>query len=110
MAKSFLAAVILGFCACGGGVEPAGLGGNQQPLQACPQACPSACPSGTVCLTDGDGCVGCQPMPVAGAPECRVDADCSGPLPRICRVCDDGRDACAHWTCVNGVCTATTCG
>jgi hypothetical protein len=112
MLRNVIIPVILVCCvACGPDAPTKSTGDSQQQdLASCPQACPSSCPTGQVCLTDGDGCMGCYQVPGVGTPECAEDSDCQGPLPKICRVCDDGAAGCAHWTCVSGTCFATTCG
>lgn len=43
-----------------------------------------------------------------GAERCRVADECKGPLPQICRRCDD-HDVCAHWACVRHRCVVETC-
>ncbi len=42
-------------------------------------------------------------------PKCKVDTDCKGPIPLICRVCGDAGTACAHLVCVKGTCTTQIC-
>ncbi len=43
------------------------------------------------------------------ANQCSVDTDCSGILPDFCRVCGDGTESCAHWSCVANGCAIVTC-
>lgn len=40
---------------------------------------------------------------------CTLPGDCTGVLPAICQVCDDGTTGCAHFACVNGACEVELC-
>lgn len=40
---------------------------------------------------------------------CSTAAECTGPLPALCRVCSDGTSGCAHFACVRGQCTVAYC-
>jgi hypothetical protein len=46
---------------------------------------------------------------VPNATGCSTGADCSGPLPALCRECPDGGSGCAHHACVDGQCTIAYC-
>ncbi len=61
---------------------------------------PLPCPSGRIFDPVQCGCV------MAG---CTTAADCSGPLPQLCEVCDGGGSGCAHWACVAGQCDLAFC-
>jgi hypothetical protein len=45
----------------------------------------------------------------ADTQSCDRASECSGPLPRICETCADGKTECAHWACEEGVCETATC-
>jgi hypothetical protein len=40
---------------------------------------------------------------------CEVASDCKGLLPMYCRVCANGKTACAHFACESGKCKVETC-
>ncbi len=40
---------------------------------------------------------------------CSRDADCTGMLPKLCRVCGDGGTQCARWRCAAGTCETWLC-
>ena len=40
---------------------------------------------------------------------CSTAADCKGILPKICRVCGNGGQQCAHFVCRSGQCEVATC-
>ncbi len=40
---------------------------------------------------------------------CIKAAECHGFLPQICERCGDGKEACAHWTCVHHKYTMEIC-
>ena len=40
---------------------------------------------------------------------CQTASDCSGVLPMFCRICADGSNGCAHWSCASGQCQVATC-
>jgi hypothetical protein len=50
-----------------------------------------------------------QPSQPTQANQCTLDTDCSGILPQFCRVCSDGTESCAHWSCVANSCEVVTC-
>jgi hypothetical protein len=66
--------------------------------EAKPVCDPIVCPAGEVFDRALCKCTGCL-----------TAADCTGPLPDLCRVCADGSDGCAHWTCVANACEIATC-
>ena len=43
------------------------------------------------------------------AAACKKAKECKGPLPDICERCADGRERCAHWTCVADKCQVEIC-
>jgi hypothetical protein len=52
----------------------------------------------------------------AGAPAragegdpCTKASQCRGFLPHFCKVCSNGRSACAHWACVQHKCEIQSC-
>ena len=76
----------------------------------CVALSPDTCPNGT---TGGYSCGGglgvtcCMPQQQSN--QCELDTDCSGALPQFCRVCGDGTESCAHWSCVSNSCQIVTC-
>jgi predicted secreted protein len=40
---------------------------------------------------------------------CSSANDCTGVLPTLCQVCDNGSTACAHFACVSGACVVKVC-
>ncbi|HYQ01138.1 MAG TPA: hypothetical protein VER96_20850 [Polyangiaceae bacterium] len=64
----------------------------------CPVCDPIVCPAHEVFSRELCKCVSCV-----------TAADCTGPLPQLCRVCADGSTACAHWSCVANACEVATC-
>jgi hypothetical protein len=79
---------------CGGGCDLEVSG-------RCPVCDPIACPAGE--RWDSSLC-----KCVSG---CATAADCSGPLPTLCKVCSPGStgSGCAHWACVAGSCQVAYC-
>jgi hypothetical protein len=76
----------------------------------CVALAPDTCPNGT---TGGYSCGGglgvtCC-MPQQSSNQCTADTDCSGFLPQYCRMCGDGSESCAHWSCVESTCQIVTC-
>jgi hypothetical protein len=65
----------------------------------CPVCDPLVCPAGEHWDSTQCKCV----------PGCSTAADCSGPLPDLCMVCDGGGNGCAHWACVAGACQVAYC-
>ncbi len=49
------------------------------------------------------------PAQAADEQSCIKAAECRGFLPQICERCGDGKEACAHWTCVHRKCTMQIC-
>jgi hypothetical protein len=64
----------------------------------CPVCDPIVCPAGETFDRVQCKCV----------PGCNTAADCTGPLPNVCEVCDAG-SGCAHWTCVAHQCETAFC-
>src|SRR5579871_2620685 len=82
-----------------------------------PEICPQDCK--LVCGCDGkDYCNACiaeqhgTSLAHEGAcgSACKTAADCKGMLPHICKVCSDGKEACAHFVCTQGQCKTEVCG
>lgn len=75
-----------------------GQGCDMEVSGVCPVCDPIACPAGQVFSSTLCRCVGCN-----------TAADCTGALPQLCEVCDDGSSACAHFACVNKSCQVAIC-
>ncbi len=89
----------------GGSCEAAG--GTCVPLV------PDSCANGTVGDATQYSCGGgvgveCC-LPAQPSNQCNADSDCSGILPDFCRVCSDGSESCAHWSCAQNMCQIVTC-
>jgi hypothetical protein len=76
---------------CGGGCD-------FEVTRRCPVCDPLACHDGQTWDPVRCKCVGCV-----------TAADCTGPLPALCRICADGSDGCAHWACVANSCKIAYC-
>jgi hypothetical protein len=48
-------------------------------------------------------------MPAQADNACDKVDDCTGGLPKFCKVCSDGSTACAHWACLEGTCSIASC-
>ena len=76
----------------------------------CVALSPGTCPNGTTggySCGSGLGVTCCVPQQQSN--QCQLDTDCTGLLPDFCRVCGDGTESCAHWSCVSNSCQIVTC-
>lgn len=83
--------------------------------------CASSLTCGTGCDFEVSGrCPVCDPIrcPVGErwdsalckcVPGCTTAADCSGPLPALCKICEKGGTGCAHWACSANKCEIAYC-
>jgi hypothetical protein len=61
------------------------------------------------CAAEGAGMSVATDGACPAAAKCSADKDCRGILPHICRVCSDGKTACAHFVCKAGQCLTEIC-
>jgi hypothetical protein len=79
--------------ACGGGCDI-------EVTHRCQAVCdPIVCPAGET--WDPTRCACIQP--------CSTAADCTGPLPGVCKICANGTTGCAHFACLDNACEVVYC-
>lgn len=49
------------------------------------------------------------PARAAEGDSCNKASQCRGLLPHFCKVCSNGKSACAHWACVQHKCEIQSC-
>lgn len=80
---------------------------------SCEALTPGSCEGGTIgdateySCGSGLGVECCLAPPVDTS--CSAATDCAGLVPQFCRACDDGTQACAHWSCVANSCAIVSC-